>query len=134
MPLQIKSGNGCAIALLLVCGYVILSCVYTSFRSDEERYKHTSLIGAIIDGDVRAFRYFSAKEAGSSWKDASGSTLLHIAVREWGGNKDLERAEIVKLLLDRGVDVNAKNTRGETPLHEARLSGVGASPMGSAAV
>lgn len=45
-------------------------------------------------------------------KDDRGYTLLHNAVKE--GNKGM-----VKVLLENGVDVNAVNSDGDTPLHVA---------------
>ncbi|WP_353283762.1 ankyrin repeat domain-containing protein [Wolbachia endosymbiont (group A) of Lypha dubia] len=47
-------------------------------------------------------------------KNESGETILHRAV-------EMSNQKIVRLLVERGADLNAKNNRGETALHLAAL-------------
>ena len=53
----------------------------------------------------------------AKWRNASGETLLHIAVRQWP--KLANGANIARLLLEAGTDVNAFDDDGQTPLHGA---------------
>jgi ankyrin repeat protein len=49
------------------------------------------------------------------WRDSLGYTLLH-----WAAAVDDDAA--VRLLLDAGADPNARDVRGQTPLHVAAMS------------
>ena len=54
--------------------------------------------------------------------DADGDTPLHV----------LQDRDTCRLLLERGADVHAPNTRGHTPLHVAARRGAAASSPGTA--
>ncbi|WP_341816884.1 ankyrin repeat domain-containing protein [Wolbachia endosymbiont (group A) of Agelastica alni] len=49
-------------------------------------------------------------------KDAAGCTILHRAAQ-------VSDPEVIKLLIEKGVEVNIKNNYGETPLHLAAFYG-----------
>lgn len=53
---------------------------------------------------------------GINEKDEDGNTTLHFAAV-------FSSAKIVKLLIEKGADVNIKNNKGETPLHKASYRG-----------
>jgi len=81
----------------------------------------TTLHRAAQDGDVERVRQqLAAGKADVNVRVRSnerrspewGSTPLHYAVRDG-------HADVVKLLIDNGADVNAANDRGVTPLHRA---------------
>lgn len=56
--------------------------------------------------------FFIGKEALLALSDTRGKTLLHFAAKQ--GNR-----ELVKFLIEKGADANAKDENGYTPLHEA---------------
>ena len=47
---------------------------------------------------------------------ANGDTPLHVAVTTRG------ELDVVRYLVDRGADINAKNTRGQTSIEAAKTS------------
>lgn len=55
--------------------------------------------------------------------DSSGGSPLHLAAA-------IGSTHLVKLLLDRGVDVNCRNDKGETPLHAATDGHIGGEEHG----
>jgi len=62
--------------------------------------RNAALIKAIINSTDRA----------KDWRTDGGRTLLHVAA-------ELNDEELIKILLDKGADVNAQNEFGMTPLH-----------------
>ena len=75
--------------------------------------KVVSFISAIRSGDRQAVeKLIAADPEIVNAKDAAGSTALHHAA-------GFGTLETVKLLLDKGSEVNAKNRRSSTPLHWA---------------
>ena len=76
--------------------------------------KWTALHFATVSGRPEVVQYLLENSAGIDIVDTpQRETPLHKAASD-NGNK-----EIVKLLLEKGADVNAKNMYGETPLHKA---------------
>ena len=73
-----------------------------------------AIVQAIRNGDIQQIQQFLDQEVGdvSAIKDCDGMNLLHHAVWQ-------EQLEIARLLLDRGIDVNATDAGGTTPLHQA---------------
>jgi ankyrin repeat protein len=75
--------------------------------------KLASLIAAVRTADARAFeKLIKQNPAITKATDNAGSTLLHHAA-------GFGTIASIKLLLDSGADVNAKNRRTSTPLHWA---------------
>jgi ankyrin repeat protein len=72
-----------------------------------------SLNQAVADGDIDQVKSEISAGADVNSKDGrTGWTLLHIAVNK-------KHAEIAKLLIDKGADVNIKDPRGRGPIHLA---------------
>src|SRR6202020_2940618 len=68
------------------------------------------LISAVRSGRKEMVEFVLSKKMGDvKDKDENGDTPLHIAAM-------MGRADIEKLLIDNGANVNARDKRGETPL------------------
>lgn len=78
------------------------------------RYGETLLF--IAPKQVEVFKYLIDCEVEIDWRDNWGNTALHIHAND--GNIDL-----VRILLEHGADVNARNGFGATPLHSALRGG-----------
>src|SRR5262249_44053544 len=96
------------------------------------------LQNAVIVDDVDAVRSLLQQDADARATD-EGNTLLMLSVQGEGGAVGTS-IEVVRLLLDAGVDVNARNHAGQTALHLAvgsggpppvRLRGVGGARGGA---
>jgi hypothetical protein len=81
------------------------------FPQDKDQKYIYSFTKAIKENDVELVKDL-LKRGYAKAKDKDGNTLLHIAAA--AGNKD-----IVSLLVDKGVDINAKNKKGYTALEVA---------------
>jgi ankyrin repeat protein len=75
---------------------------------------------AVAKGDLSGVQRLVAEGADLEARDEYGDTVLHRAAMNDRG------AEIVRLLLDRGAKVNAKNHQGWTPLHRVTTEEVAA--------
>ncbi len=75
------------------------------------------LAGAAADGDVTRVRSLLARGASPNAEGPDGSFTALIAAAENG------HAEIVRLLLDRGADINRRDFEGKTALDRAREAG-----------
>lgn len=65
-------------------------------------------------------RYHPKLEA----RDRNGRTAMFAAVEYRNGDEDGARVECVRLLAEAGLDVNARDRNGNTPLHETFLTDV----------
>lgn len=86
-------------------------------NTKEDTNGMTPLFIAVIKGDVAFFNTLTKKGADITQKAKDGSTLLIAAVSGSDAN-----IEIVKTLLDKGIDVNAKGFGGNTALHLASMT------------
>lgn len=74
------------------------------------------LQAACMDGHVEVVRYLLAREkADVRIQDIYGRTLLSLSVAE-GWTRKTQRPEIVRMLIDKGVDLDAADDAGMTPL------------------
>ena len=76
----------------------------------------TPLSVAVQNGDPGAVK--ALLDAGADLRGYNNYSPLHLAA--W--RRDSRAYSVVKLLLDEGVDVNAQDDHGATPLHEAMRS------------
>ncbi len=83
---------------------------------------YTGLMIAAKNGTVNEAKDFLARNASASataTKNFNGNTPLHLAILGADDAKTTPgNIEIVKILLDAGVPLFARNQRGEAPLHE----------------
>lgn len=70
-------------------------------------------------GQAEAIR-FLVKPGNVNAKDRFGRTPLHFAISSRGG----DRADVVRILLEKGADINAADNEGQTPLCTAAASTV----------
>ncbi|KAI0869925.1 ankyrin repeat-containing domain protein [Hypoxylon argillaceum] len=85
--------------------------------ADRAGYKPLHL--ALQSNQMVAMQYLIEKGADPSEPDPNGNTALHHCARLIIGRKPAaaEAALFFKGLLERGLEINARNHRGETPLH-----------------
>ena len=77
---------------------------------------------AAREGGVEALRWCLKHGTDVNARDASGSTVLHVAARPWWG----EKAELASLLLAAGADPQARDAAGRTPRDIAAAAGFAA--------
>lgn len=85
-----------------------------SFSSEMVAYEVTPLCNAIVKGDIVTVKKFIEYGADVN-ESANGTTPLMLAAR-------YNKVEILKLLLEKGANTNAKDERGYTALQYAQLS------------
>jgi ankyrin repeat protein len=85
-----------------------------SFSSEMVAYEVTPLCNAIVKGDIATVKKFIEYGADVN-ESANGMTPLMLAAR-------YNKVEILKLLLEKGANTNAKDERGYTALQYAQLS------------
>ena len=92
----------------IVIGLLVLGCDHPPEAQGVEE----SLIGAVYEGDIEAVKKHLAAGADVNAADVTFGNPLHIAIESRYTNR---REIVVELLLAKGADVNAKNSRGWTP-------------------
>jgi ankyrin repeat protein len=81
----------------------------------EDRYRHTILILAAVDGNFAAVNFLLSKGANPRIRDIFEETPLHYATE--GGHLD-----VVNALVEAGSDLQMLDTGGRTPLRCAQLN------------
>lgn len=112
----VRRSMGLALAWLVViaaagCGEAAVKDgdVFDASKANDEEV----LVFAVKDGDTGTVKKFlDAVPEALNTLDSSGNTLLHHAAV-------FSQLDMAKLLVDRGANVNARNTDGMTPLGAA---------------
>ena len=89
---------------------------FAKAESPISKYKKTFLIWAAELGRISQVEFFLTCHSDVNAADTFGSTGLHYAV----GNKDFD---MVRLLIDKGANLNLKDRHGNTPLIAAEKTG-----------
>ncbi|KAI1132035.1 ankyrin [Nemania abortiva] len=91
--------------------------------TDKEGYKPLHL--ALQSGQTAVLQFLIEKGADPGEPNPDGNTALHEYARQLIGKKAAvaEAVRIFKGLLEMGLDINARNHRGETPLHVFMATG-----------
>jgi len=100
---------------------------------------NTALFSAILEGNEEITKFLIQNGADVNSKNNSGQTLLPLLIERWSRNKDKDKhppiiklidvtltnkiKEIVKILLQKGLDINSKDNNGNTALFSAILEG-----------
>ena len=79
------------------------------------------LLDAVNSRDARIVQVAIGKNIPLDETDHSGNGALHIIAKE--GHYKFPPSGIPKLLIDSGIDINAKNSNGATALEISLLSG-----------
>ncbi len=104
------------IILLIVLSAISLSACDAKFKKDT-RPRLTKLHHAAFSGDTElAENLLKRRSTQIDYRDKNGNTPLHLAVRQ-------NHLEMVKLLVEKGADMEAANNAGLTPLSDARVRG-----------
>ncbi|KAM0900673.1 hypothetical protein ACQ4PT_020500 [Festuca glaucescens] len=100
---------------LAVCRYLVDDVGMDVNMWDTSESKNTPLEHAVSGGNLPAARFLLDHGADLHQENEEGITVIHLAAMKG-------KSEIVKLLLSRGADVDAKSEEG-TPLHLAAVKG-----------
>ena len=100
--------------LITIAALVLLGC---GESQESATAPDISIHIAVIDGNIEAVKQHLDADADVNALDDEGNTPLHHAVYN-------DQTEIIRLLIDKGADVNGKrkaanHEKGVTPLHEA---------------
>jgi ankyrin repeat protein len=90
----------------------------------QERGAGSMLIYAAGSGNPAVIREILKYHPSLEKRDYEGKTALFAAASWSPGNKDDSRVECVRLLVQAGATVNARDKHGNTPLHETFLTDV----------
>lgn len=82
------------------------------------------LIGAASSGNPEVVREILRFHPDLEARDGEGNTAVIAASEDEGDASEKSRAECIRLLVEAGANVNAKNNRGNTALHETFLTAV----------
>jgi ankyrin repeat protein len=85
----------------------------------KDEFGWTPLFWAACAGQTTVAEFLIENKADLAAHDGEGHSLLHEAARA-----RTDPAKLVELLIAKGADVNAKNARGDTPLHLACYANV----------
>jgi ankyrin repeat protein len=91
----------------------IVNALALVLRGDTTMSTYKSIFDAAQRGTVEDIKFF-LEQTGVNTKDENGRTPLALAVRRYDDNN----VELVKFLISKGADVNAKDKKGKTLLHE----------------
>ena len=79
----------------------------------------TALMIAAENGYVRTAEMLLGKGANVKATSDNGNTTLHLTARNAGDMSSQSSGDIIRMLLSEGADVNAKNSKNQTPLDKA---------------
>lgn len=107
--------------LRIILTFILLfsssAVIALSISEDENSLQITSLMSAVIDGDVQTVDFFSKSDNEKiNEKNIGGASALALACRK-------DNVEIVKILINSGANVNNIDNEGWTPLMRAANSG-----------
>ncbi|OJD26920.1 hypothetical protein ACJ73_01697 [Blastomyces percursus] len=85
----------------------------------------TELHHAVSEGDEKLVVTLLKHKADANAIDNDGNTPLHCALNRWLKTDESDGFSIVKLLVEKGADLEAHNRYGNTVLHEACIYGDG---------
>lgn len=95
-------------------GFEISRCLVESGANlDITNSGTTPLHTTCTQGSLQTFKLLIDKKANINLRTHSGQSCLHLSV----AFNSLESVEISQILIEKGLDVNAKNKWGSTPLH-----------------
>ena len=109
--------------LIFLCLFVFLvmfSMFYHLYK-DHKRSKakaEDSIFAAIRLNNIREVKNHMPTGIDLNTINEDGSTPLHRAIEgDWNTERKTENLEIIRLLIDKGADVNVKDDNENTPLH-----------------
>ena len=82
----------------------------------------TPLMSAVNEGHIELVRLLVTNKATLNQQEKDGWTALHFTANESNKGGDELQAQIAKLLIQAGADINAQNNNNDTPLNFAALN------------
>lgn len=117
MEAAIMDGNLSVVKNLQASGYDMSSAPQKPKRASSEFVTYTPLSLALSFRRREIAEYLLNQQVNVNATNSDGSTALLCAVQKWDAAQDM-----IKLLLDRGANLNVKLRDGTTPLNTARLA------------